>query len=81
MILGYDYNEYGVRYTRLRCDVCGQEFTLTPAVTRDDTCGRPPGCDGPDDPGCVSYDRSRDVSALLSDGAELIARPLQRGES
>lgn len=79
---GYDLNEHGVMFSRHVCDVCGQPFELLPAIHGDDTCGRPPGLDGPGDPGCVSYDVRRDVDRLLADGGALVAVDTpKRGES
>lgn len=59
---GFGKNEYGTKISLHTCDECGQEFTVCPAQTYDDTCGHPE---------CTSYDSSRDVMSLIDEGAEL----------
>lgn len=74
MFIEYDFNEYGTMVSRHRCDACGDVFTLCPAAKTEaakaDTCGRPPGLEGPTDPGCGAYDEGRDVSKALWGGYE-----------
>jgi hypothetical protein len=59
---GFDKNEYGTEISLHTCDVCGQDFTLTPSQKRDEPCGTPD---------CKSYDENRDVELLLENGAKL----------
>lgn len=62
---GFAKNEYGTDISLHNCDVCKCDFSLCPAQDRDDTCGHID---------CRSYDPSRDVDLLLSEGHELIQK-------
>lgn len=64
---GFSKNEYGTEISLHNCDICKNDFSVCPALKNDDTCGHID---------CDSYDSSRDVDLLLSEGAELI-----KGES
>jgi hypothetical protein len=66
MRLGTRQNEYGTLVSVHRCDVCGDEFTLCPAIDGDDTCGFP---GNEERPACGSYDPGRDVGLLFEAGA------------
>lgn len=71
MHLGYDKNAYGTLISKHRCDTCGTEFSLCPAV--------PPEKKGWENclaPKCASYDVSRDVDKMLESGeVELVRTP------
>ena len=57
-----DKNEYGTPVSVHKCLVCGAEFTVCPAVPDGVEHG---GCTGPE---CASYDSSRDVDLLFTNG-------------
>jgi len=65
--IGHELNEYGTLVTRFKCEYCGNEFTICPAVPPDKE-NEWRGCLGVD---CVSYDPSRDVDLLMSEGATI----------
>lgn len=60
--LGYDKNEYGTRISKHRCETCGNEFTLCPAIFPEQK-----GWENCLAVGCASYDRSRDLDRLFGD--------------
>lgn len=61
MKIGDAFNEFGVAITVFKCEYCGNEFTVVPAVS-DDKLDQWTGCLAPE---CKSYDQMRDVDALL----------------
>lgn len=67
MKLRNDVNKHGTPITVFRCEYCGCEFTVCPAVP-DIHLDRWKGCLGPD---CASYEEGRDVDRLIEDGVEL----------
>lgn len=71
MHLGYTTNEYGTQVSKHKCESCGEEFTLCPAIFPE-TKGWE-NCLGPK---CKSYDPGRDVDKLL-DGGEVKLVPGQ----
>ena len=68
--IGQEFNEYGTLVTRFKCETCGNEFTVCPAV--------PP--DKEDDwrdclsEECESYDPTRDADKLFDSNPEAIER-------
>ena len=74
--LGFDLNRYGTMLSRHRCDLCGVEFTVTPArpAAENTPCLIAP---------CESYDVNRDVDLwfggdgmLKPDAGGLVAGPV-----
>jgi hypothetical protein len=59
--IGFDINEYGTRISKHRCDTCGVDFSLCPAV-EGDVEGKWGNCLAPH---CASYDATRDVDLLF----------------
>lgn len=57
-------NEYGTPISVFKCDFCGQEFTVCPAIKPEDRKSWN-GCGAPD---CESYDPARDVSRYFVGG-------------
>ena len=60
-----DINEFGTKITIFKCDFCGEEFSVCPAVS-DEKSDQWTGCLSAD---CISYDMSRDVDAIMFFGA------------
>jgi len=63
MHVGYGVNEYGTLVSLHRCDTCGGEFSLCPAVTPEKKGWG--SCLGVE---CVSYDPRRDADKLFAAG-------------
>jgi hypothetical protein len=59
-----DKNEHGVRITVFRCEFCGEEFSVCPAVP-DINLDNWKGCLRPQ---CESYDEERDVDKMIEEG-------------
>jgi hypothetical protein len=76
MHLGYTKNEYGTQVSKHRCDTCGAEFTVCPAVFPEsknwDNCLAPT---------CSSYDPDRDVDKLLDEGGVKLVPGLSTGKA
>lgn len=69
MKIGYENNQYGTLVSRHKCDACGKEFTVCPAVP-DDHNDQWLNCL---DVECSSYDPSRDVDKLFDSEPERIS--------
>lgn len=72
-----DVNEYGTPITVMKCEFCGVEFTLCPAVP-DERLDQWDGCL---DTVCSSYDPARDVDAMIFFGMPIERRQVQEEES
>lgn len=69
MHIGYCNNEFGTLVSRHRCDKCGTEFVVCPAVYPDDlqwNCCLATVCD--------SYDPTRDADKLFHEDPDSIRR-------
>ena len=67
-----DVNEHGVPITVFRCEYCGEEFSVVPAIP-DINLDNWRGCLRPE---CESYDESRDVDKMLAEcKVELLREP------
>ncbi len=62
-----DVNEYGTPVSVHKCQTCGVEFTLCPAIP-DDKADQWPDCLAD---GCPSYDPERDMDVVFMSDAEL----------
>lgn len=63
MHIGYTRNEYGTLVSKHRCDTCGEEFTLCPAVSSKDE-----GWENCLSPTCSSYSPDRDLDDVIEEG-------------
>ena len=68
--IGHELNDYGTLVTRFKCEECGDEFTVCPAVPPD----KENGWEGCLKPECTSYDPARDMDLLFDTSPESIGR-------
>lgn len=74
MKLGHEKNGYGTLVTRFKCEYCGREFTVCPAVPPDKEANWR-GCLAPE---CPSYDPGRDADKLFeTDPGAIEQRPVK----
>lgn len=80
--IGQTLNEHGTIVTQFKCEYCGHEFTVCPAVPPDKEY-QWSGCLGAD---CQSYDEKRDADKLFDNPPDLVeiiktpVRPLNYGK-
>ena len=68
--LKFDQNEYGTKISIHKCNFCGDEFTVCPAVSTNAK-----GWGGCMAPNCTSYDETRDADKLFDEG-KVRSRPI-----
>jgi len=64
-------NEHGTPVSNHKCDTCGKEFTMCPAIPDDND--QWPNCL---DETCASYDPDRDIDILFMSDAEIAKRSI-----
>ena len=64
--VGLGKNEYGTEVSKHKCDACGTEYTLCPAVKPDSVLSK--NCEADE---CPSYDPENDAEIMFMTDAEI----------